>query len=148
MFVKQTVTLFYENIDIHTFNMLKKNNKYKLFKFRFQHLHNSKSDNNHRTVVRILDEMPKLEIEFIKIENDSHGLVNKLQSSSQFDTNQELFKVLEYKPKVNQDSQNLIASQAEAYHINQNHDKYAYIDQILINELNEDLKIDCEANKV
>ena len=66
MLVKQTATLFYENINISTLNMLKKNDKYKLFKFRFQS-QLERTPYFDGQLIKILKEMPQLEIEHFQI---------------------------------------------------------------------------------
>ena len=59
-----------------------------------------------------------------------------------------MFKVFKKDLKINKDLQNLIVFEAEAYHAHKNHEKYAYIDCIFVNEIYEDLEIDWETNKL
>ena len=76
------------------------------------------------------------------------GLKKIIRLYPQFGTNHDLFKIFKKDLKISKDLQNLVVFEAEAYHAHKNHEKYAYIDCIFVNEIYEDLEIDWETNKL
>ena len=82
-----------EPIDKHTINMLKRNSKYKLFKFNFEI--DTLKKNRLQVFYQMLDKLPELEISHIKVHNSSNTFIDTLAEKPMFETKQDLFKVLE-----------------------------------------------------
>ena len=95
MFKKQTIHIKDEPIDRHTITMLKRGNRYKMYKLDIT-LFNTHQDRL-SLFYRILEEMPEFEISKIKILGNNNNLIETLVQKSYFKTKQDLFKVIESK---------------------------------------------------
>ena len=147
MLIKQTATIFHELIDENTINMLKKGEKYKLFKFIFKHVNLKKTTFCYKHFDRILDEMPQLEIEKLIILNDKLGLINKLVTLYKFESKQDLFEILTLYSRMNSKSTNMLASDVVIEN-SKMMEKYEYVHNIKIPSIQKDLNLNLETNTV
>ena len=83
-----------EPIDIQTINMLKRNSKYKLFKFDFEI--DTLKDKRLQVFYQMLDELPELEISRISASYPCGEFLNILLQKQVFKTKKEFLKVLEF----------------------------------------------------
>ena len=140
MLFKQTATIIHEVIDHNTISMLKKGEKYKLFKFKFMHNNLKKTTFCYKYFARVLEEMPMLEIESLVLLNDRLGLINKLAMRPQFETKQDLFKILTFKPKITSNSSNVYASEVVIQDF-KDMSKYEYVNLLRIHQMLEGLNL-------
>ena len=93
MFKKQTIELSdQQTYSSGTINILKKGNRYKLFKFIFP-ITNCNLIND-QIKIPILDEMPNIDIEKIHTNRFDNQTIQTLLQKTKFETKQDLFKVL------------------------------------------------------
>ena len=95
MFKKQTIDLEFQPIDDKTIEVLKKSEKYKLFKLSV--FIDIPDQERLRMIYRLLDEMPEFEISKIKTFRGSNDLINTLAKKPMFKSKQELFEKLDFK---------------------------------------------------
>ena len=95
---KQTIDLRCQKVDKNTIKVLKRGDRYKLFKFIIE------LDNDYpykcEVIYNILEDMPEIEIHKIYVKNGTNGMIDILTEKPMFDTKQELYKVLEFQHKV------------------------------------------------
>ena len=148
MFQKQTMLINNEPISIQTISMLKRNSKYKLFKFDFEI--DTLKDKRLQVFYQMLDELPELEICHIKVLNSSNTFITALAEKPMFETKQDLFKILE----SNDES---VAEQPEpheylsAVYFPYKHDMSCFVNQakyIIIYKLEDHMNIECIAEQV
>ena len=97
MFTKQTIFIEHQRIDEKTIEVLKRGNRYKLFKFSI--IIDSKDKERIKMFYKMLDEMPVLEIKRIKfVSRWSKDIIDTLLQKSIYKTPDELYKVLESNP--------------------------------------------------
>ena len=147
MLIKQTGTIINEVIDDSTISMLKRGEKYKLFKFKFIQKCLKSTTFNYKYLVKMLEEMPQLEIESLHILNDDLGVINKLATRPQFETKQDVFKIVTYNPRTTSSSSNIFTSEVNIWD-SWDMDKYEYINLIRIHQIDGDLNIGWETNKI
>ena len=95
MFEKQTISIEEDQpIDENTIRILKRGDRYKLFKLDIV----VDSDNKDRFGIfcQMLDEMPEFEISMIYVRGDINKLINTLSQKPNFETQQDLFNVLDF----------------------------------------------------
>ena len=91
MLHKQSLTIYYKFVDESTIDILKKGQKYKLYKFIFMEFY------EYNFIIQALDELPGLDIaEIILYGNNSvtKELIQRLAELPQFKTWQDLSKVM------------------------------------------------------
>ena len=93
MFQKQTISLENQKIDEKTIKVLKRGDRYKLFKFTFQ-IDGSRQDYN-ELIYRMLDEMPELEVSKISGFFKNDDVISILAEKPMFKTKKDLFKVIQ-----------------------------------------------------
>ena len=157
MMIKQTAIIYHENIDELTCNMLNKNNKYKLFKFRFEHMNQYNTRHSYKLLFQMLDEMPQIEIEQLEVQNEDFDVLNNLAVSVQFKTTRDFYNTLINeltlinKLPLRNDLHPKIIAKNHLYHTysihkSQNCLEYTYTP--FIYDINEDFNIDWELNKI
>ena len=95
MFMKQTINIkFDQPIDDKTIEVLKRGNRYKLFKLDIV----VDSDNKDRFEIfcQMLDKMPGFEISMIYVRGDINRLISTLSKKPNFATQQDLYNVLDF----------------------------------------------------
>ena len=92
MFQKQTIHIKSDPIDRDTIMMLKKSNRYKLFKFEINLC--STKIARLKIFTEMIEEMPDLEISEITLWESNNEVVNLLAEKTMFETKQDLFNVL------------------------------------------------------
>ena len=93
MFQKQKLLIENDLIDSNTIKMLKRGNRYKLFKLKIT-LPTYDLDRL-QIFYQMLEEMPELEICNIKILDYNNDIVNTLFEKSNFKNKQDLFRVID-----------------------------------------------------
>ena len=145
--VKQRIDLCTQTIDQNSINVLKRNNKYMLFKFYFYI--KDESDPYIKLILLMLDEMPDLEVEKCIMLSGSNSMIQTLADKPMFKTKHDLFKILDFRY-----SQALTHPEPYEYisFVNANErpmDKFCkYADCVQIDYLYEDLYIDWKVNTV
>ena len=91
--------------------------------------------------------MPQLEIEKLILLNDKLGLINKLVALYNFESKQDLFKILKLYPRMNPKSTNMLASDVVAQKYKAM-EKYEYIHNITIPSRQNDLNLNLETNTI
>ena len=95
MLNKQTIHIRYSQpLDDKTIEVLKKNDKYKLFKLDFE----IEFYDQYRLDMfyKILEQMPDFEISKICVYNGDNDLIDTLMEKCNFETKQDLFGVLKF----------------------------------------------------
>ena len=95
MFTKQTINLRWCVIDENTIKLLKRGNRYKLYKFIIQL--NYLNQQQVKTVYQMLDQMAELDISEISVENTNEDVTHMLAQKAMFKDKQDLYKVLKFK---------------------------------------------------
>ena len=93
MFQKQIILIKNEPIDMYTIKMLKRGNRYKLFKLDI--FIDTEEQDRLEVFYQMLDELPHLQICHVKVNYCSNEFIDALIEKSMFETKQDLFKVLE-----------------------------------------------------
>ena len=93
MLLKQTTDLCEHRIDENSIRALWRGNRYKQYKFSM--LIDNKKPYQVKMINQMLDEMPELEIDQIKIVNEINSTLHNLVQKPIFMTSHELLKVLE-----------------------------------------------------
>ena len=93
MFEKQTIHIEHNPIDEDTIMMLKRGNRYMLFKLDISI--DSQDQDRLDIFYQMLEEMPEFEIFQINVQQCSNEFINALAKKSNFKTKQDLFKVLQ-----------------------------------------------------
>ena len=95
MFEKQTIKIDRNKIDENTIKILKKFDRYKLFKLKITI--NAFNNSEVEMLFNMLDQMPELELVSLRVwyKNDKEFIDTLLQKSI-YKTRQELYKVLEF----------------------------------------------------
>ena len=93
IFQKQIILIQKEPIDIYTIKMLKKNNRYKLFKLDISI--DTQEQDRLKVFYQMLDELPEIEISSVQVDNCNNEFIDAVASKPMFKTKQDLYKVLE-----------------------------------------------------
>ena len=148
MFKKQTIHIVDQPIDTYTIKMLKKGERYKLFKLDIEI--DAEDPDRLEVFYQMLDELPHLEICRISVKYCNNELLDTLVGRSMFETKQDLFKVLETSDKH-------VAGQSEPHEYlstvynPREHDMRRFVKQakkIKIEDLKKYLFINCVADEV
>ena len=92
MFIKQTIDLFEHRIDENLIKEIWRGNRYKQYKFSMRI--DNKKPYQAKMINQMLDEMPELEIDQIKIVNEINSTLHNLVQKPIFMTSHELLKVI------------------------------------------------------
>ena len=139
MLEKQTLDLYKMPINKNTIKTLKSKDKYKLFKFRLY----GSNLKEHNLILRMLDILPGIEIEHIKILS-GNNIFDQLVSKTMFRTAKNLESVLYFEPdkrKIIPEPYRYVSSinRVSRYDMRNYCEK---TDFICIDEFNRDLNID------
>ena len=93
MFQKQTIDLGNHSIDEKTINVLKRGDRYKLFKLDV--IINMNDQDRVEVFYKMLDEMPDFEIQKILLKQCDKFFIKTLLQKPMFTTKEQLFKVLD-----------------------------------------------------
>ena len=148
MLIKQTATIVYEIIDDKTIAVLKKGNKYKLFKFIFKHKPSARVTFDYHWFGKLLEEFPKLEIVRLTLPKNYEGIIDKLVMRTQFETKQDLLEILDYHPDKftlrSQKTAPIVTLPNDANKIG----RCENVDTLFIDEINQNYELDFETNTV
>ena len=145
---KQTIHIGAQPINDNTINVLKKNDRYKMFKLDIQI--DASDQGRLQTFCKMLKEMPDLEISRVSLKEGNNDLIATLTQKLNFDNEQDLFKIIEF-------SDISAPQQIEPYTFLSeilypyNHDMSTFAKQagsILIDKLEQDMNVDCVTNQI
>ena len=135
-------------IDERTIDILKYNDKYKLFKLYIGI--NGADQNRVNLVSKMLDEMPDFEIECIEIWSGNNDIINLLSKKPMFKTEEDFYDILEFNDDKAADQSDPHHYLSDIYFAN-NHNMSNYATRagcIWIRSLENDMNIDCETEKL
>ena len=142
MLQKQTIHLGNQEIDDRTINVLKKNDRYKLFKLDIQI--SIEDQDRLRVFYRLIEEMPDFEVCRIDINKSSNDLINTLTKKLMFENKQDLYKILNVNVS-NYIEQSEPLEYLSSLYIREEHDMTSFVKHIgslKINKIEKDLNID------
>ena len=90
MFKKQTIDLQWQKVSESTIDVLKRGDRYKLFKFLIEL--DTKNLAQLRIIYQMFDRLPGLEISKLIFKNVTNDALRKLEQKNVFKTKQELYE--------------------------------------------------------